>query len=83
MDAGIISLLRRLWNSWKRVAAWIARVQTAIILGVIYVVVLGVIAMIAKLVRRDLLHKRLSFTSSYWITREAASRELEDFQRQF
>lgn len=77
------SVLRHLWKEWKRVASWIARVQTSIILGAIYFLVIGTIGIIAKLVRHDPLQKRGHPRESYWMARDHSSRKIEDFQRQF
>ena len=72
--------LKRGWiGFWTRVA-W---VQAIIILVVVYAVPLGLTSLIAFLLRRDFLRRRVRGATTYWIDRPPPDRSIERAQRQF
>jgi hypothetical protein len=60
-----MKLLRQLWQGWKRIAHRIGVIQTFIIMTVFYFVIIGPAALIAFVLRRDLLRARKSEPSYY------------------
>jgi Saxitoxin biosynthesis operon protein SxtJ len=71
-----------LWAGWKKIAAKIAAVQTFILLLVIFIFVLGPIAMFMRLLRQDPM--RLSRRAgTFWVFRASPQERLEDCARQF
>jgi hypothetical protein len=65
--SGPPSLWRRLLNGWLAIAAHFGEVQTLLLLGIIYLFVIGPMAIVATLARRDFLHKRELWRSeSVW-----------------
>ena len=78
------SLGRRLLHGWLAVAAHFGEVQTLVLLGVIYVFVLGPVAAIAAAAGRDFLSKRgLRTPGSAWLTAETAPPDLERSKHPF
>ncbi|MDH3521222.1 MAG: hypothetical protein OEM49_12260 [Myxococcales bacterium] len=69
---------RRLLAGWHAVAGRFAGVQTLVILGLFYVVLIGPLAFAARLGRCDYLQKhRLPSGGSGWNEAEAAAPDLE------
>jgi len=71
-----------------RVAIFIAHIlgwiNTRIILGLIYYLVVTPIALVMKVVRRDPLHRKFDKQAkTYWITREKSPQPKENYLRQF
>ena len=68
----------------KAVAYRIAAVQAFILLFVIYVIVIGPIAILIRLVKGDLLNRRIDDKkSTFWIDREEGVTGIESCKRQF
>jgi hypothetical protein len=67
------SLLGRLRDGWLEIVARFGEVQTLVLLGLIYVLVIGPAALVARALGNDFLSKRgLGESGSVW--READSR---------
>jgi hypothetical protein len=76
-------VLRKLWALWKAFAHVLGRVQTAILLSVIYHVALGPIGLVSQLSRRDLLGLRPAPGSSFAVELPPLSSTVERAQKQF
>lgn len=76
---------RRLYDGWLAIAAHFGEVQTLVLVGVIYVLVLGPLATGAAAARRDLLAKRgFGERKSAWAPADTVSApDLERAKRQF
>lgn len=61
----------------------LGKIQTTIILFLIYFLGVGIISLIAFLFRRDFLDKRLRDEDTFWRDRPARISTLEDCKRQF
>ncbi len=66
-----------------RFAHVMAVVNTALLLTVIYIVVIGPAWLVLWMIRKDLLNRTLRRDGSYWRTRVPVRHELEDVRRQF
>jgi hypothetical protein len=78
------TLARRLLQGWLGVAARFGEVQTLVLLGVVYALVLGPVAIVAGVLRRDFLSKRgLREASSAWLQAETATPELQRSKHPF
>lgn len=75
------SLWRRLWEGWKVVAHRIGTFQAKVILGILYLVVLGPVAIVRRLVA-DPLCLRPVHQPTYWIRRASTDDTLERARRQ-
>jgi hypothetical protein len=84
---GEISWLRRagraLKAGWLRFAGILHRVNTTVILTLIYFVVIAPINLLTRLVRADLLKRRIGDEPSFWMDPEAPTSSLDDCRRQF
>ena len=74
--------LAAVWAGWKKVAAKIAAVQTFILLLIIFTFVLGPIALLMRLLRRDPMRFPRE-AGTFWIFRPSPRETLEDCTRQF
>ena len=72
-----------LYDCWMKFARILGRVQTALMLFIIYFLGVGIIAIIAFIFRRDFLDKRLYGKKSFWRDRPAKIPTLEECKRQF
>ena len=72
------SIGRRLLGGWTAIAARFGFVQTLVILALVYAVVIGPVALVIGVTRRDLLGKRgLHAPESAWAQSESAEPDLE------
>lgn len=79
-----LPLSRRLLDGWMQIAARFGEVQTLVLLGLIYTLVIGPAALVARALGNDFLSKRgLGEAGSAW--READSRPpaLENVKQPF
>lgn len=71
-------LARRLLDGWLAVAGHFGEVQTLVLLGVVYALVIGPMAILAQLARRDFLTKRgLRAAGSAWLAPDTTTPDLE------
>ena len=76
---------RRLYLGWLEVAARFGEAQTLVILFLVYTAVIGPMAIVVGLARRDLLHKRgLRAAGTAWNAADTvAAPDLERARRMF
>ena len=75
---------RRLYAGWLEVAARFGEVQTLLVVAIVYILVLGPVALAALALRRDLLQQRgLRAPGSAWSEADSASADLERAKRLF
>jgi hypothetical protein len=73
-----VSLGRRLLNGWLVVAGHFGEVQTLVLLGVVYALVIGPTSLVTRLARRDFLAKRgLRAPGSAWLPADTSVPDLE------
>ncbi len=75
----IINLIKTLWAKWKQFAHILGRIQTTILLSVIYFLIIPCFSFLRL---KDPLCKRLG-KSSYWQTFKTRSLTIDDFRRMF
>ena len=69
---------RRLLNGWMAIVARFGFVQTLVILSLFYALLIGPVALVGALARRDLLDKRtLRATGTAWREADTAKPDLE------
>jgi hypothetical protein len=77
-----MNLLRRLLAGWTAVAGRFGFVQTLVMLGLFYVVLVGPVAVGMRVLGRDLLDKRMRDSdATAWRDAESAPPDLERAQR--
>ena len=74
-------MLRKIWQYWKRIAEKIGTVQAKIILGVLYCILIGPVALVRRFVA-DPLGLRRTRASTYWVPRPSTEVTLERARRQ-
>lgn len=75
-------ILKRLWAGWKRVAEKIVRVQTLILLTLLYIILILPFGILASLFG-DMLGIRRPAGSSFWRPRGTPPADLDAARRQF
>jgi len=75
-------ILKRLWPGWKREAEKIVRVQTLILLTLLYIILILPFGIVASLFG-DLLGIRRAAGSSLWRPRGTPPADLDAARRQF
>ncbi|NIM20216.1 MAG: hypothetical protein GTO51_08295 [Candidatus Latescibacteria bacterium] len=76
-------LLSKIWQGWKKVAHAIGVFNTKLLLGITYFIFLGMAAAITRVLRIDLLDKRINPKSTFWSDKEPVEMTLESSRRQF
>jgi hypothetical protein len=74
-------MLKTLWERWKIIAEKIGTFQAKVILGLLYFVLLGPVALVRRLVA-DPLGLRRTEGATHWIPRPSAEATLEGAQKQ-
>jgi hypothetical protein len=77
------SLLTVLNKLWYKLGMLIARFLNPIVLGFIFFVIITPVALITRLLGRDVLRIKKRTVSSYWIDRIPAGPDSESFKNQF
>ena len=77
------SRLARLWEGLKAFQNRIAVALTVVLLFILYFTVVAVVAIVAKLLGKDLLHPDKPEPGTHWLQRGPAPDTLESFARQF
>jgi hypothetical protein len=72
--------LKRWWMAFAHALGW---VNTRVILTIFYLVIIGIPAIVLKLIRKDLLHRKYLTDSSYWISKEPMKHTLDEARHQF
>jgi hypothetical protein len=81
--SGIRGALSAAWRGWKAFARTIGRIQTAILMFLVYYLVFSIAWAIAALVGHDALDRRWTDGLTYWHKRRPKPVELERYRHQF
>ena len=76
----VFRILKSWWLAFARALGW---VNTRVLLSIVYVVIIGIPAIVLKLIRKDLLDRKRSNAASYWAPKESASHSIEQAKHQF
>lgn len=74
-------VLRVLWKGWKKFAHGLGVVNRYVLLTLFYFVVVNVVNLVLRLLRIDLLDRRMRPASTYW--RERVTPQQKLYQHQF
>lgn len=72
--------LKKKWMTFARAIGWF---NTRLMLIIIYFIVLAIPALLLKIIRKDLLDRKFSARSTYWIEKEKIIHTIEQAKRQF
>jgi len=75
--------LARLWDGLKAFQNRVAIALTVVLLFILYFTVFAAVAIVAKLLGKDLLHPDKPEPGTHWLQRGPAPDTLESFARQF
>jgi len=76
-------VLRKLKEWWMKFAAMLGWINTRVILTIVYFILFGLIALIVRILRKDLLRKRRSASASYWKPKEKIVHSIDAAKHQF
>ena len=79
----LLKALKKIWETWKKIALKIGAGVTAVLLSVVYFVGIGITSVIMKLARKDTLDKRFTDAPTFWLKKEKTEASLERAKRQF
>ncbi len=72
-----------LYRLWMKFAHGLAFVNTVFLLTLVYVLIIGPIALVLKVLGKDLLERKSGADESFWKTKEATPRDTERLRHQF
>ena len=77
--------MKTIWNLWKKFAHYLGVINTHVLLLLFYFFILGIFALVIRLLRSDLLDKKLPNPSAttFWQTRAEEPANLEQFKHPF
>ncbi len=77
----IFYYIKRLWLSFSKI---LGKINTVILLSLIYYIVIGCMSLVVKVLRKDLLQKKIdSKRNTYWIDRQSIDATIERNKFQF
>ncbi len=77
-------LLEIIYNRWMKVAGVIGYIVNTLLLSVIFYVVFGIVGIILRILRKDLLSLKLDRKAkSYWIKRDDKKIDMSGYTKQF
>jgi hypothetical protein len=68
---------------WMKFARALGKVNTVVLLTLVYFVFIGPASIVLKILRRDLLNRKAEPRSTYWYQKEQEEATLERSERQF
>jgi hypothetical protein len=76
-----LSAIKRMWLLF---AQMLGKVNAVLLLSIVYIVVIGLMSILARLLRKDLLRKKIdSDLASYWQIRHSSEQTLDRNKFQF
>lgn len=77
------SVWKKPYFYWMKFAHLLGRVNTALLLTLFYLLILGPVAMVLKLFGKDLLDRKAEQRTSYWYNKSKEPTTLEQSKHQF
>lgn len=74
---------KKLYALWMRFAHLLAVVNTTILLTIIYIVIIGPVGLVMRIVGKDPLDRKWRADGSYWRMRESAQETIDNVRQQF
>jgi hypothetical protein len=78
----VVHFFKALWEGWKKIAEKIMIFWTFVLLMLLFVLIVGPIAILMKIFRKDPMHAPLA-PGSFWALREKTREGMEECLRQF
>ncbi len=77
---GLLTPLNRLWMAFGML---LGKIVSPVVLGLIFMVLITPVALVSRMLGRDVLQMKKRKVSSYWTQRDPAGPEPSSFQHQF
>lgn len=79
-----MTVLKKISNYWMKFAALLGKINSVIILTIVFVVVVGLYALLRKgFVFLRSLFKRSTLENSFWVDKKVRPATIEELKRQF
>lgn len=72
-----------LYTWWMKFARLLALINTRVILTLVYLFIIGPLAVVMRLLGKDVLDRKIEQSQSYWRTKEKVEHTLESARHQF
>ncbi|RPI04146.1 MAG: hypothetical protein EHM64_10875 [Ignavibacteriae bacterium] len=77
----IFSAMKRIWMLF---AQKLGKINSILLLSIVYFVIIGIMSLVVRILRKDLLHKKIDpVRTSYWQNRPSSEPTLERHKFQF
>ena len=76
----VFQTLRSWWMAFAHALGW---VNTRVLLSVVYIVIIGIPAIVMKIIRKDLLDRKFGSRATYWTPKETTPHTREQAEHQF
>ena len=76
------AVLSPLYRFWMKIAGYLARINTFLVMGILYYLVFTPYSVVMRILGRDLLDTRLKTGESYWKRKEPTT-DLKQYEKQF
>jgi len=78
------SFFRTIKRMWLLFAQILGKINTILLLSLVYLVVVGFMSLIVRFFRKDLLNKKMNYDQvSYWQTRKTGEQTIDRSKYQF
>lgn len=79
----MLQWLKSLYRAWTKVAHFIGRINTIILLTFFYFIILGIAKLVTLVSRKNLLDSKLGDRASYWKERKGFKLEKQAFLKPY
>ncbi len=81
---GVIRKIGRIiYKCWMAFAHFLAAVNATLLLTIVYLIVVGPMSLISRLMRKDLMAHRIAPSGSFWKAKETTPHTLDQARHQF
>jgi len=77
-----MSVLKQLWEGWKKFGEWFGHIMSTILLSVIYIIIITPFAICYKIFNKQFFRFNSEY-STYWIQRNNQPPTIENYKRQY
>ena len=78
------NILRTIKRLWLEFAQMLGKINTILLLSIVYLVIVGFMSLIIRIFRKDFLQKKMSAEKeTFWQTRKTSEQTLDRYKFQF
>ncbi|NIA10633.1 MAG: hypothetical protein GWP10_13125 [Nitrospiraceae bacterium] len=76
-------MLKKIWQLWKAFAHALGVVNTFVLLTLTYLLLIGPVGLVLRLIRRDVLNKKWFRKGAHWVAKSGESEAIETYTHPF